>query len=118
VTLQQNDYVVLLPLAEFPYNNRTTIAHGMTLFYINYGYHPSSGTAPPSTGSLPVDLIAYGNWMKVVHEDCKKELQKSSDRMRLEGSLDTRNGATSWKIPSRRMMKQSATVATMRQEGP
>jgi hypothetical protein len=35
--------------------------------------------------------------------------------MRLEGSLDTRNGATLCKIPSRRMMKQSATVATMRQ---
>jgi hypothetical protein len=51
----------------------------MTPFYINYGYHPTSGTAPPSTSSLPFNSIAYGHWMKAVHKDCKNELQKTSE---------------------------------------
>jgi hypothetical protein len=44
---QQTDWVELLPLAEFAYNNTITTAHGMTPFHANYGYHPSSGSAPP-----------------------------------------------------------------------
>jgi hypothetical protein len=34
VNLQQNDWVELLPLAEFGYNNSTTSAHGMTHFIL------------------------------------------------------------------------------------
>jgi hypothetical protein len=46
----------------------------------------------------------------------KWDLTKSTTR--LEGSHDRRNGATSLKIPTLRMMKEPAKVATMRQEGP
>jgi hypothetical protein len=81
VNLQQNDWVELLPLVEIAYKNSTTSAHGLTPFYINCGYHLSSGTPPSSTSSLPLNSIAYGHWMKAVHEDCKKKLQKTSDRM-------------------------------------
>jgi hypothetical protein len=83
VNLQQNDWVELLPLAEFAYNNSMTMAHGMTPFYANYGYHPASGTAPNSTTVLPVNSIAYGHWMKAIFEDCKSELVKASERMKL-----------------------------------
>jgi hypothetical protein len=82
INLQQIDWVELLPLAEFAYNNSTTSAHGMTPFYANYGYHPSSGTTPTETNILSASSAAYGHWMKAVGENCKKELEKSRERMK------------------------------------
>jgi transposase InsO family protein len=82
INLQQTDWVELLPLAEFAYNNSTTSAHGMTPFYANYGYHPSTGTTPTETNILSANLVAYGHWMKAVVENCKKELEKTSKQMK------------------------------------
>jgi hypothetical protein len=82
INLQQTDWVELLPLAEFAYNNSTTGAHGMTPFYANYGYHPSSGTTPTETNILSASSVAYGHWMKAVVENCKIELERSSKRMK------------------------------------
>jgi transposase InsO family protein len=66
VNFQQNDWVELLSLAEFAYNNTITTAHSMTPFYANYGYHPSSGSALPGSNTLPVHSITYGHWMKAI----------------------------------------------------
>jgi hypothetical protein len=82
VNHQQNDWVELLPPTEFAYNNTIMTIHGMTPFYANYGYHPSSGSAPPGSNTLLVHSIAYGHWMKAIYEDCNKELEKTSDRMK------------------------------------
>jgi hypothetical protein len=82
INLQQTDRVELLPLAKFAYNISTTSAHGMTLFYANYGYHPSSGTTPTETNILSACSVAYGHWMTAVVENCKKELEKSSEKMK------------------------------------
>jgi hypothetical protein len=79
VNIQQNDWVELMPLAKFAYNNSVTSAHGMTPFYANYGYHPSPGTAPRETNTLSVSSVAYGHGLLAVFEDCKKELEKSSE---------------------------------------
>jgi hypothetical protein len=54
----------------------------MTLFYANYGYHPSNGTTPTKTNILSASSVAYGHWMKTVVEHCKKELEKSRERMK------------------------------------
>jgi len=40
VNQEQDDWVHLLPMTEFAYNNSTTMASGMSLFYANYGFHP------------------------------------------------------------------------------
>jgi hypothetical protein len=82
VNIQQNDWVELIPLAEFAYNNSVTSAHGMTPFYSNYGYHRFAGTALTETNTLSVRSVPYGHWMLAVFEDCKKELEKSSERMK------------------------------------
>ena len=37
---EQNNWVEILPMAEYAYNNSTTTAHGLMPFYANYGYHP------------------------------------------------------------------------------
>jgi len=39
-TKEQDDWVRLLPMAEFAYNNSTTTGNGMSLFYANYSFHP------------------------------------------------------------------------------
>jgi hypothetical protein len=54
----------------------------MKPFYTNYGYHPISGTTPTQTNILSASSVAYGHWMKAVVENCKKELEKSSERMK------------------------------------
>jgi hypothetical protein len=66
--LEQTDWVELLPLAEFAYNNSTTGSHGMALFNANYGYHPSSGPTATETNILLASSVAYGYWMKAVVE--------------------------------------------------
>jgi hypothetical protein len=85
VNIQQNDWVELMPLAKFAYNNSVTSAHMIMPFYANYGYHPSAGTAPTETNTLSVSSVAYGHWMLVVFEDCKKEVEKSSEPMKKYG---------------------------------
>ena len=40
VNLKQNDWVRLLPMAEFAYNNAKNASTGHTPFKLNCGYHP------------------------------------------------------------------------------
>ena len=40
VNFEQNNWVRLLPMAEFPYNNAKIISTGHTSFELNCGYHP------------------------------------------------------------------------------
>jgi hypothetical protein len=54
----------------------------MSPYYTNYRYHPSSGTAPTETNILSASSVAYRHWIKVVYEHCKKELEKTSERMK------------------------------------
>jgi len=39
---RQDNWVGLLPMAEFAYNNSITMGNGMSMFYANYGFHPVS----------------------------------------------------------------------------
>jgi hypothetical protein len=81
---------------------------------------PTTGafTRPRLIGALLGNPRWETRLLKFLETTAIGKVRPDKSTTRLEGSLDTRNGATSWKIPSRRMMKQSATVATMRQEGP
>ncbi len=40
VNYEQDNWVELLPLAQFAYNNSVHASMKMTLFFANYGYHP------------------------------------------------------------------------------
>jgi hypothetical protein len=82
INLQQTEWVEVLPLPEFAYNNSTTSAHGITPIYTKYGYPPSSGTILTETNKLSASSVAYGHWIKAVVENCNKELEKSSKRMK------------------------------------
>ena len=40
VNWEQNDWAMLLPMAEFAYNNSKNASTGHTPFELNYGYYP------------------------------------------------------------------------------
>ena len=80
VSREQNDWVHLLPMAEFAYNNSTTTGNGMSLFYTNYGFHPLA-IDPASTGTLNRASKVYTHWMHTVHDESQKELENTQERM-------------------------------------
>jgi hypothetical protein len=43
VNLEMSNWVELLPMVEFTYNNSCTTATGHLPFYLNYGFHPNCG---------------------------------------------------------------------------
>jgi len=68
VTKEQDDWVRLLPMAEFAYNNSVTTGNGMSPFYANYGFHPVAMN-PASTEPLNPASKIYPHWMNTVHDE-------------------------------------------------
>jgi len=81
VSKEQDNWVRLLPMAEFAYNNLTTTGNGMSLFYTNYGFHPAA-LDPTSTEPLNPASQVYAHWMQAVHDDSRKGLEDTQERMR------------------------------------
>jgi hypothetical protein len=78
---EQNDWVSLLPMAEFAYNNSVTSGNGMSPFYANYGFHPIA-IDPASAGPLNPASQVYAHWMHTVHDESRKGLESAQERMR------------------------------------
>ena len=78
---EQDDWVRLLPTAEFAYNNSTTMGNGMSPFYANYGFHPAA-MDPPITEPLNPASEVYAHWMITVHDESQKGLEEAQERMR------------------------------------
>ena len=53
INYQQDNWVDLLPLAEFTYNNTTHASTKTTPFYANYGYHPRFDIKPSVAIQVP-----------------------------------------------------------------
>jgi len=77
----QDNWVSLLPMAEFAYNNSVTMGNGMSLFYANYGFHPMSSD-PAASGPLNPASILYAYWMHAVHKASAERLEAAHERMR------------------------------------
>ena len=62
VNFEQNDWVRLLPIAEFTYNNAKNASTGHTPFELNCGYHPrmsyEEDVNPRSQSKSADDLLA------------------------------------------------------------
>jgi len=81
VNHEQDNWVNLLPMAEFAYNNSVTTATGMSPFYANYGFHPTAANPTAASSRKPASM-AYAHWMYSVDEDVVKALEAAQERMR------------------------------------
>ena len=78
---EQDNWVRLLPMAEFTYNNSTTMGNGMSPFYANYGFHPAAMDPPIAEPLNPASQV-YTHWMHTVYDESRKGLEDAQERMR------------------------------------
>jgi hypothetical protein len=80
---EQDNWVELLPLAEFAYNNSIHHSTCMTPFWANYNYHPSMQFKPPKVPSnlrteIRADAMAAG--LEETHRLLKENLLEAQAR--------------------------------------
>jgi hypothetical protein len=87
VNHEQDDWVSLLPMVEFAYNNSVTAGTGLSPFYANYGFNPTA-TNPAAENSLNPASKVYTHWMHTVHQEARKGLEAAQERMRKYANPD------------------------------
>ena len=101
---QQDNWVELLSMVEFSYNNSTSATTGVTPFFANYGYHPRYDIvlAPNQNYPMPDALQDYSARMQALQEHLQAEIKFSqsayseqADRHRLPAP-DLRPGDFVW----------------------
>ena len=80
INQEQDDWIDLLPMAEYAYNNSMTTATGMSPFYANYGYHPET-TTPVNTPILHPGSNVYTHWMINTIESARETLKTTREKM-------------------------------------
>jgi len=88
---EHDDWARLLPMAEFAYNNSTTMGNGMSPFYANYGFHPVATGIRPIKPFNPASTV-YAHWMTAIHDKSREGLKEAQERMR-------RSSDPGWKPP-------------------
>ena len=76
----QDDWLELLPFAEFSYNNSTNVSTKMTLFYASYGQH-SRSVWPSDTQEKYVAGNEYVNRLEEIREELWTTLLDAQERM-------------------------------------
>ncbi|QRV99192.1 Transposon Tf2-11 polyprotein [Ceratobasidium sp. AG-Ba] len=78
---RQDDWVGLLPLAKFAYNNGTNASTGKTPFFANYGFHPKFAVGDKEGQGL---MIAddHAEWLQKGYDKLKAMLTVSQKRMK------------------------------------
>ncbi|QRV96366.1 Transposon Tf2-1 polyprotein [Ceratobasidium sp. AG-Ba] len=78
VSHRQDNWVGLLPLAEFAYNNGTNASTGKTPFFANYGFHPRFAVGDKEGQGL---LIAddHAEWLQKGYDELKAALSVSKN---------------------------------------
>ena len=81
VNYEQDNWVDLLPFAEFSYNNSINASTGMTPFYANYGYHPRSDLLLPDKPVLNVSSHELLSHLNILQNKLYTQLVLSKERM-------------------------------------
>jgi transposase InsO family protein len=96
INYEMDNWVGLLPMAEFAYNNSVTQATGMSLFYANYGRHPGC-TNPSNTAASEDTQEGYINHLLSVQGLLTRNLRATQERMKKYADLK-RKDAPEFKI--------------------
>ena len=91
INYQQDDWITLLPLAEFTYNNTTHASTGHTPFFANYGRHPAFDPRIPTETQVPQaeDRITT---LERTLEQLKQHLQRAKEKYKYYADQDRRPG--------------------------
>jgi len=80
VNAKQNNWVQLLPMAQFMYNNARNETTGKTPFEANYGYHPEVWRDPRAHGSRSQKAMLDIAELKKLHTDLMKRIEGQKGR--------------------------------------
>ena len=83
VNYEQDNWVELLPLAQFAYNNATHASTRLSPFFANYGYHPElQFKRPKAMRLLPSQKSAdaFAQTLNETHTILKKNLAKAQEK--------------------------------------
>jgi hypothetical protein len=72
VNFNQDNWVQLLPMAEFAYNNSASASTKVSPFFANYGYHPRF-SATVTTVTTPA-AEEFAKQLQQIHAQCRKNI--------------------------------------------
>jgi transposase InsO family protein len=78
INAKQSNWVSLLPMAEFAYNNTVQASTGHSPFYAVYGHHPRFDVNMPATAVNPA-AEKRARDLEQIHADLKAELRASQE---------------------------------------
>jgi hypothetical protein len=90
INYEMDNWVGLLPMAEFAYNNSVTQATGMSPFYANYGRYPGC-TNPSNTPTSDDMQEGYINHLVSVQGLVTRNLKATQERMKKYADLKRRD---------------------------
>ena len=80
VNYKQDDWVNLLPLAQFAYNSAESETTGVTPFFANHGYNPSIYKAPLIDSAHAHGAILKVEELKTLHEELATDIKFIAQR--------------------------------------
>ncbi|KAL0935757.1 reverse transcriptase domain protein [Colletotrichum truncatum] len=81
VNYQQDNWVQLLPMAQFAYNSAVGESTKESPFYLNYGFNPTA-YGQPRQGPTALKAVADINKLKEIQRDLPRDLEFVRERMR------------------------------------
>jgi hypothetical protein len=105
VNYRQNNWMDLLPFAEFSYNNTVHTGTKMSPFFANYAFHPRmSFDVPVEESSVPAAENLYSA-MKEINEFLTNALKKSQETMKKNADLKRRH--VEFKVGDKVLLRRS-----------
>ncbi|KAG8713777.1 hypothetical protein FRC09_018344 [Ceratobasidium sp. 395] len=81
VSHRQDNWVPLLPMAEFSYNNGVQVSTGKTPFFACYGFHPQFTIGDTDTKDVPA-ADERADWLKDSFDELRAALETSNQKIK------------------------------------
>jgi Chromo (CHRromatin Organisation MOdifier) domain len=80
INYQQNNWTELLPVAQLAYNSTATSITGISPFYANFGYNPTSTLEPRHLERLAERATVTVNRLKNLHQELSRDVEFLAQR--------------------------------------